>query len=83
MPVMESDNPHRRPIDDHIGEDVIRKLVFGFYVKVRKDDVLGPIFARAIGDDWDPHLEKMCDFWSSVMCMTGRYKGKPMITISG
>jgi hypothetical protein len=30
MPVMESDNPHRRPIDDHIGEDVIRKLVFGF-----------------------------------------------------
>lgn len=80
MPVMESDNPRRRPIDDRIGEDVIRKLVFGFYAKVRKDDVLGPIFARAIGDDWNPHLEKMCDFWSSVMRMTGRYKGNPMIT---
>ena len=38
---------------------------------------LGPIFNRAIAD-WDPHLEKMCAFWSSVMRMSGRYHGNPM-----
>ena len=76
---MESENPRRKPIDDRIGEDTIRALVFGFYAKIRKDETLGPIFARVIGADWDPHLEKMCDFWSSVMRMTGRYKGNPMV----
>src|SRR5262249_38718043 len=29
-------------------------------------------------DDWDEHLVKLCDFWSSVMLTTGRYKGNPM-----
>lgn len=55
----------------------IETLVHGFYAKVRTDDVLGPIFASAISD-WDPHLAKMCDFWSSVMRTSGRYKGNPM-----
>jgi hemoglobin len=32
-----------------------------------------------IGEDWDPHLEKMCAFWSSVMLTSGRYKGNPML----
>lgn len=54
-------------------------LVRSFYAKVRADGVLGPIFEQAIGDDWEPHLKKMCAFWSSVMRMTGRYKGKPMV----
>lgn len=76
---MESENPRRRPIDDAITEDLIRELVHGFYARIRADAVLGPIFARVIGDNWDPHLAKMCDFWSSVMRMTGRYKGNPMV----
>ena len=28
--------------------------------------------------DWPAHLDKLCAFWSSVMLMTGRYKGTPM-----
>src|SRR3546814_14957613 len=41
--------------------------------------LLGPIFARVLGDGgWDAHLAKMCDFWSSVLLMTGRYAGRPM-----
>jgi hemoglobin len=28
--------------------------------------------------DWPAHLEKLCAFWSSVLLMTGRYKGTPM-----
>jgi len=61
-----------------VDEAMIRQVVHDFYAKVRRDVLLGPIFARAIGEDWDKHLAKMCDFWSSVMLMSGRYKGNPM-----
>jgi hemoglobin len=76
---MITDNPRRQPVHPRIDEDMIRTLVHGFYARVRQDGEIGPIFNRVIGDDWDTHLPKMCDFWSSVMLMTGRYKGNPMI----
>lgn len=61
-----------------VTEEMIADLVHAFYAKVRKDAVLGPIFNSAIGDGWDAHLAKLCDFWSSVLLMTGRFKGAPM-----
>ena len=61
-----------------ITEDAIRRLVDDFYAKIRADDVLGPVFARAIPGDWGPHLATMCNFWSSVMLTSGRYKGNPV-----
>jgi hemoglobin len=64
---------------DHVSEDSIRRLVDAFYVKVRLDCELAPVFARAIPGDWEPHLAKMYAFWSSVMLTTGRYKGNPVI----
>ena len=64
---------------DEISEEMIAALVHGFYGKVRADAVLGPIFNGIIGENWDVHLARMCDFWSSVMRMTGRYKGRPMV----
>ncbi len=60
-----------------IDEAMIDRLVRGFYARVREDDVLGPIFAAKIGD-WEPHLQRMCAFWSSVALMSGRYHGQPM-----
>jgi hemoglobin len=63
---------------DHISEDNIRRLVDAFYAKIRLDPELGPIFARAIPGDWQPHLTKMYAFWSSVMLTSGRYKGNPV-----
>lgn len=63
-----------------IDEAMIRRLVHAFYARVRLDPALGPIFNREIGDGWDHHLAKLCDFWSSVMLMTGRFKGAPMAT---
>jgi hemoglobin len=63
---------------DHVSEDGIRQLVDAFYVRVRADPELAPIFARAIPGDWQPHLTKMYAFWSSVMLTTGRYKGNPV-----
>ncbi len=73
------ENPRRKPVHPDISEDMVHQLVHAFYAKIRADAVLGPIFDRAIGDGWGPHLAKMCDFWSSVMLMSGRYKGNPMI----
>lgn len=62
-----------------IDEALIRRIVFTFYARVRTDPELGPVFERAIGDDWGPHLEKMCDFWSSITLRSGRYSGSPAI----
>ena len=69
----------RRPVHPEIDEQTIRSLVYAFYGRVRADGEIGPIFERVIGRDWDIHLAKMCDFWSSVMLLSGRYKGNPMI----
>ncbi len=56
---------------------MIDRVVRAFYGKVREDDVLAPIFAARI-TDWEPHLARMCEFWSSVALMTGIYHGRPM-----
>lgn len=60
-----------------IDEAAIERLVRRFYERVRADNLLGPIFAARI-DDWEPHLRRMCAFWSSVALMSGRYHGQPM-----
>lgn len=60
-----------------ITEELIHRLVYAFYDRVRADPLLGPVFAARILD-WEPHLERMCAFWSSVVLMTGRYHGRPM-----
>lgn len=60
-------------------EREIEAVVRTFYGRIRDDALLGPIFERAIGADWEPHLHKMFDFWSSVMLTSGRYKGQPML----
>lgn len=68
----------RLPVHPDIDEEMIDRLVRRFYARVREDDELGPIFADAITGDWEPHLLKIIDFWSSVMLKTGRYQGQPM-----
>jgi hemoglobin len=60
-----------------IDEAMIERLVRSFYAHIREDAVLGPIFAARI-TDWEPHLKRMCAFWSSVVLLTGRYSGQPM-----
>ena len=60
-----------------IDEAMIERLVRRFYAAVRADALLAPVFAAHIAD-WEPHLQRMCAFWSSVALMTGRYHGQPM-----
>lgn len=65
------------PTPDLCTEDEVVRLVHDFYAKVRKDPELGPVFAAHISD-WDHHLAKMIDFWSSTLRGTARYRGTPM-----
>lgn len=71
--------PHPKAPGLSVGIDelMVRELVNRFYAKVRQDEMLGPIFNSRI-EDWDEHLAKLSAFWSSVVLMTGRYKGQPM-----
>lgn len=58
--------------------DEIKNIVHSFYKKVQVDNILGPIFAQKISQDWDQHLEKMCNFWTTVMFGKSLYRGNPL-----
>lgn len=60
-----------------IDEAMIERLVHAFYGRVRRDPLLAPAFEERI-EEWEPHLERMCAFWSSVALLSGRYHGRPM-----
>jgi hemoglobin len=63
---------------DTLSEAQIGALLDLFYARVRADPELGPVFARAIGEDeWPAHMATIQDFWSAVMLKSGRYKGNP------
>lgn len=61
-----------------LDEAALPGLLAAFYGRVRLDPLIGPVFNDAVAD-WDEHLERLGDFWSSVMLTTGRYKGNPMV----
>jgi hemoglobin len=59
-----------------LDEAAIERVVRAFYAAARSDPLLGPVFGRVA--DWEPHIARVCAFWSSVARMTGRYHGNPM-----
>ena len=61
-----------------IDEAYISILVETFYSRIRANGLIGPIFERAIGDNWDRHLSTMKDFWASVALNAGTYSGRPV-----
>lgn len=66
-----------RSDDIALDDATITALVNRFYERVRADPSLGPVFDGAIAD-WEDHLRKLADFWSSVILRSGRYKGNPV-----
>jgi len=58
-------------------EAEVTALVHTFYARVRQDEVLGPIFDAHIGD-WERHLDRLVDFWSTILRRTGRFSGAPL-----
>ncbi|HVW15690.1 MAG TPA: group III truncated hemoglobin [Mucilaginibacter sp.] len=55
----------------------IRLFVDDFYAKVRRDELIGPIFLQAIPGDWQAHLDKMYVFWNAVLFGVAGFKGNP------
>ncbi len=62
-------------------EDII-VFVDAFYDKVRHDEIIGDIFKKAIGENWEVHLMKMYRFWDSVLFNSKTYIGNPFIAHS-
>lgn len=58
-----------------LNRDSIAALVADFYGDIRRDSVLAAVFDGAIGDNWEPHLARMVDFWCSVMLKSAEFKG--------
>lgn len=56
----------------------IKKVVNDFYLKVKNDELLAPVFAARIQEnDWEKHLNRMYDFWNTVLFFQRKYKGNP------
>ncbi|EHQ28794.1 group III truncated hemoglobin [Mucilaginibacter paludis] len=58
----------------------IQFLVDQFYIKVKADDVIGPIFNDAKNFSWDTHIPVMVSFWETMLLDQVTYKGNPMLT---
>lgn len=56
----------------------LRQLVDAFYERVRADAEIGPVFNAAVSD-WPHHIDKITDFWHSVIYGSGRYPGGLMM----
>jgi len=67
-------NPERQDITT---EADIKKLVDTFYDKVNKDTLLSPIFNDLSKVNWETHLPKMYQFWSTILLGTLSYSGQP------
>lgn len=57
----------------------VKNLVDTFYDKIRKNDLLAPIFNERIENRWPEHLEKMYTFWQTVLLKEHTYFGSPFV----
>ena len=69
--------------DGGISEAETHTLVATFYTSIQSVDLPGPIFETHAGDGWDAHLDKIWDFWSSILLATGHLRGNPIVAHQG
>lgn len=55
----------------------IDRVVARFYAEVRRDTVLGPVFAAHVAD-WPEHESKIAAFWRNAILRENCYSGNPM-----
>ena len=63
---------------DSVDRESVEKMVRAFYAVIIEDDLVGPYFRKALGDDlrnekWYEHLNTLNRFW--LMMMTGDRHG--------
>lgn len=59
------------------GRQEVILIVDAFYAKVRKDELIGPIFNDVAQVNWDEHLPKLYNFWEDLLFGTENYHGRP------
>jgi len=65
-------------MNDISSKEDVKIFVDAFYEKVRKDMLIGAVFAARIPDgNWEPHLERMYSFWHTVLFSARDYTGNP------
>ena len=60
----------------------VEKMVHQFYAIIIKDDIVGPFFIKALGNDlknyaWHEHLNTLNNFWLMMMNGEKNYWGDP------
>ena len=70
---MEGDPAQKKQLED---EADIRLMVDRFYENIRKDELVGPVFAEKV-EDWSKHLPRMYAFWGSILFGKTEYSGNP------
>ncbi len=59
-----------------LDDAILERLVRAFYERARHDPEIGAKFDGV--HDWEKHIARITEFWSSVALMTGRYHGQPL-----
>jgi hemoglobin len=64
-------------MSDIANKQDIKLLVDTFYNKLSKSELLKDIFFDRLGpDNWQPHLERIYDFWETVLLGATSYVGQ-------
>jgi len=63
-------------MDQILTDEKIEVVLRAFYERVREDPQLAEVFS--VVEDWDEHITRLSEFWSSLMFTSGRYKGNPV-----
>ncbi len=64
-------------MEDIKNKEDIKILVDTFYAKVNQDELLSPIFNEKAKVNWEAHLPRMYQFWSSLLLDSNEYRGQP------
>ena len=62
-----------RAVEAGLTEPLVREVILSFYEKVRVDEVLGPVFTEAIGNDWSAHIGRIILFWLTATRLSRGY----------
>jgi hemoglobin len=58
--------------------DDVMQLVRAFYAKATGDPVIGHFFTTVVQLNWDKHIPRIVDFWTTLLFGGGLYSGNPM-----
>jgi hemoglobin len=64
-----------KELKDITTDEDIKLLVDRFYDKLLQDEIMKPIFEHVVKEGLQEHLERIYDFWNSILIFTKKYKG--------